>query len=265
MEKFSPELQTLLKLLEQKEKMVAMLAPSFPVDFSYPEIAGKLKRLGFAFVVEVARGAMKTNRQLLELVKKNPRRRYITSPCPAIVRLIRHKHPQLKSFLASVGSPMSNTAELVLEKYPQAKPVFIGPCPVKRFEASEDYPELGILVLTYKEIKKVFEIKGIKDEPDDSLASFDITGPETKLYPISGGLAQSSGLNNLLTDEEYDVVSGLELVKQSLKDFPKNRLRVLDILYCDGGCIAGQGIDSSLLAKERREKVITHWTKSLAD
>jgi iron only hydrogenase large subunit-like protein len=260
MKKFSSEFKAFLKLLDQRKKMVAMLAPSFPVDFTSPEIVGKLKRLGFAFVVEVARGAMETNRQLLKLLEKNPRGRYLTSPCPAIVRLIRNKYPQLKPFLAPIGSPMANTAKLVLKKYPQARPVFIGPCPVKRFEAREDYPDLNILVLTYKEIKKIFEIKKVKDNPRDTLASFDLAGPPTRLYPISGGLAQSAGLNDLLTDEEYDVVSGFELAEQSLGDFEKNkRIRILDILYCEGGCIAGQGIASSLPAKERREKVISHW------
>lgn len=261
MEKFSPEFQTFLKLLEQKEKMVAMLAPSFPIDFSYPEIVGKLKRLGFSFVVEVARGAMETNRQLLELIKKNPHGRYITTPCPAIVRLVRHKYPQLKPFLAPIYSPMVNAAKLVLKKFPDTRPVFIGPCPPKKFEAREDYPELGIVVLTFKEIKKVFEMKKIEDDPGDSSASFDMIGPETRLYPISGGLAQSCNLNSLLADEEYDVISGLSLVEESLKDFEKNKqMRVLDILFCDGGCIAGQGIDSPLSTKERREKIISHWT-----
>lgn len=261
MKKSSPELETFLKLLEKKEKMVAMLAPSFPIDFLFPEIVGRLKRLGFDFVVEVSRGAMETNRQLLELVRRNPQGRYLTSPCPAVVRLIRNRYPRLVPFLAPIGSPMANTAKLVLDKYPQARPVFIGPCPAKRFEAEEDYPELGIVVLTFREIKKAFEMKKIDVASSDSSASFDLVGAETRLYPISGGLAQSSGLIDLLTDPEYDVVSGPKLVRQSLEDFQKNKgMRVLDILFCQDGCIAGQGIESSLPVEERREKVISHWS-----
>ena len=250
-----------MKLLEKKEKMTAMLAPSFPIDFSYPEIVGQLKRLGFTYVVEVARGAMETNRQLLELIDKNPRQRYIASPCPSIARLIRNKYPQLKSFLAPVDSPMAQTARLVLKKYPGARPVFIGPCLAKSFEAQEDYPKLGIMVLTFKELKKALELKGIKNDPRDSSAFFDIAGRQARLYPISGGLAQSCSFNALLTNEEYDVISGLKKVKKSLEDYPKNKhLRALDILFCDGGCIAGPGINNSLSIEERRKKVIAHWT-----
>ena len=260
MEKFSPELETLLKLLEKKEKMTAMLAPSFPIDFSYPAIVGKLKRLGFSYVVEVARGAMETNRQLLELIKKNPRARYITAPCPTIVRLVRNKYPQLKQFLASAYSPMVNTAKLVLKKLPGTRPVFIGPCLPKKIEAREDCPNLKIVVLTFKELKKVLEMKKIGNHSTDASADFDIGGRDTRLYAISGGLAQSCGFNKTFTDEEQDVISGLKLVEESLRDFEKNEMiKVLDILYCDGGCIAGQGIASQLSLKERRQKIISYW------
>jgi len=237
------------------------LAPSFPIDFSYPEIVGKLRRLGFKYVVEVARGAIETNYQLLELIKKNPQARYITSSCPAIVRLVRNKYPQLKQFLASAYSPMVNTAKLILEKYPNTQPVFIGPCLSKKIEAREDCADLNIVALTFKELKKVFEIKKIGNDSSDSSVDFDIGGRDTRLYAISGGLAQSCGFNKSFTDEEHDVISGLKLVEESLKDFDKNKqMRVLDILYCDGGCIAGQGIANSQLSiKERRQKIISYW------
>lgn len=259
MENYSLELQTFLDLLDKKTEMTAMLAPSFPIVFPYPEIVGKLKRLGFAHTAEVARGAVETNNQLLKLLKNQPNKRYITSPCPSIVRLIRRKYPHLKQFLAETYSPMINTARIVQQEYPNSKPVFIGPCPVKKLEAKEDFPELGIIVLTYKEINKAFALKNIKDDPSDSTDGFDIIGPSARLYPVSGGLAQSSNLNNLLTDEEYDVISGFKLAEQSLKEFPDNKLKVLDILYCDGGCIAGLGIDSQLTTPQRREKIISFW------
>lgn len=262
MENSSPEICKLISALEANKRLVAMLAPSFPVDFSYPEIVGKLKRLGFTYVVEVARGAMETNRELLKCLQKNPKARFITSPCPAIVRLIRNKYPELVKFLAPVDSPMCQTAKLIQQNFPGLKPVFIGPCSPKKAEATQDHPELGILVLTYKELKEIFAIKHIKEDSSDFMASFDMTGPETRLYPISGGLAQSAALNNFLTDQELDVISGPKLVEKALKGFLRNRLRVLDILFCDGGCIAGAGITSSLPTLKRREKVITHWASA---
>ena len=68
-ENISAETKALLSLIKRKEKIVAMIAPSFVVDFNYPEIIGMLKRIGFLCVAEVSRGAIETNKQLLALIK----------------------------------------------------------------------------------------------------------------------------------------------------------------------------------------------------
>jgi len=263
MEDTSPEVKELLSLLEnnKKVKLVAMLAPSFLVDFSYPEIIGMLRRLGFKYVTEIARGAEETNKQLSALLRLHPNNRYITSPCPTIVRLIRSKYPELIPYLANIDSPMSAMAKIVAKKYPNCKKVFIGPCFAKKLEAKEDRPELDILVLTYKELNKVFEIKNISVEKKDKKQFFDIEAKKTRLYPISGGLAQSSGLTKKLTDLEYDVISGPELAEKTLKNFTENiNLKLLDILYCEGGCINGPGIVTKDSLDERRSKVVKQWT-----
>lgn len=261
MDTYSPELSKFLELLANGEKLAALVAPSFPVMFEYPEIVGKLKRLGFAYVVEVSRGALETNRELTRLIEEDKTARFITSPCPTIVRLIKTQYPHLKKYLAPVKSPMAYTAEVVQSHFPGCLPVFIGPCIMKKKEAAEDHKELNILVLTYRELLEALKIKEIKSSPKDYKESFDLIGMNTRLYAISGGLTQSAELNYLLTDEELDVISGPERVKKSLEDFPKNKIRVLDILNCDGGCIAGPGIESDLPLEKRRAKVIAHWAK----
>jgi len=258
----TPETKELLNLIDQKSKTVAMIAPSFLVDFSYPEIVGMLKRLGFKYVVEVAVGAIETNRQLLALLKLHPHKKYITTPCPSIVRLIKNKYPHLVPFLTPIESPMIATAKIVAKKYPNYKKVYIGPCFAKKIEAKEDHPELDILVLTYKEIAEVFKMKNISLRKSDQSASFDIVASETRLYPISGGLAQSSNLTKKLTDPEYDVISGPKLAEKAIEEFSSQPdLRILDILFCDGGCINGAGVSSQDSLDRRRQKIITHWTR----
>lgn len=264
MEPETPEIKEILNLLEKKTKMVAMLAPSFPIDFDFPEILGMLRRLGFKYVVEVTRGAIETNNQLLELVKKNPDKRYITNPCPNIVRLIKNKFPNLLQYLTLIDSPMSATAKMVAKKWPKYKKVFIGPCLAKKLEAKEDRPELDILVLTYRELKQIFELKNIVPDKKDKKAKFDIKGIGTELYPISGGLAQSSCLNEKLTDPEMDVISGPQMVNSFLQEFfgEKKDVEVLDILSCEGGCINGPGVCSQEPLSTRRQKIINYWEKT---
>ncbi len=252
--------EQLLRLINNKEKMVAMLAPSFLIDFPYPAIIGKLKRLGFSYVVEVSAGAIKTNQQLKALLKLRPNKKYISSACPGIVQLIKSKYPELTHFLAPIDSPMIAIAKIVKEKYPNYKKIFIGPCLMKKIEAQEN-PELDILVLTYKEIAEIFETKKIVIEKPDNSYSFDIVGSKTRLYPISGGLAQSSGLIQNLTDPECDVVSGKDLAEEAIQKFSNDPdIKVLDILFCDGGCINGVGIISKDSLDKRRQKIINHWT-----
>ena len=260
MEDTSLEIKELLDLIDKKSKMVAMLAPSFPVDFNYPGIIGMLKRIGFEYIAEVSRGAVETNRQLLALLKLHSEKRYIANPCPSIVRLIRNKYPELLSFLTPIDSPMAACAKIVSKKYPKHKKVFIGPCIMKKLEAKEDHPKLDILVLTYKELKRIFEIKNITPRREDKSEIFDITGQETRLYSVSGGLAQSSCLTKNLTDPEYDVISGPQLAEKAIQRFPvETNLKILDVLFCEGGCINGSGVATKDSLNERRQRVIAHW------
>lgn len=262
MASFSTETNELLKLIEKKEKLVAMLAPSFPIVFKPPEVIGMLRRLGFDKVVEVARGAEETNKQLLALTKLHPDRRYITNPCPTIVRLIRNKYPHLVQYLSPIDSPMAATGKMSEKKYPGLKKVFIGPCLLKKMEAKEDYPKLKILALTYKDLQDIFREKGIEPKITDKFSNFDIVARDTRLYPISGGLSQSSGIINKFTDPEYDVISGPALAIKVLDAFPYNaNLKILDILNCEGGCINGPGIVSSDPIDKRRQKIINYWSK----
>lgn len=245
--------------------LVAMVAPSFVVDFDYPEIISMLRKLGFKYVVEVARGAEETNKQLLALTKLHPDRKYITNPCPNVVRLIRSKYPHLEKYLAPIDSPMSATAKIAEREYPGCKKVFIGPCLVKKLEAKEDRPGLDILCITFKDLQNIFDVKKIKPPASflwklrraSKKYEFDIIGGQTRLYPISGGLAQSSGITQKLTDPEYDVISGPALCNKVLSEFESNTdIKVLDILNCEGGCIAGPGVCSKETLDARRKKVI---------
>ena len=251
----------LINLLKNNSKLVAMLAPSFPVMYEYPGIISRLKELGFQKVVEVSVGARETNRQLVEHIKSHPRLRSITSPCASFVRFIKTKHRELLPYLAvEADSPMVATAKIVREKFPGYQPVFIGPCIVKKLEASEDHSELNILVLTYKELEEVFKKLPFTPTLNSILNNFfDLSESSTRLYPTDGGLTESSGVRNILDDDEIRVVSGWKNCESALKEFQNNpKIRLLDVLFCEGGCINGPGIVSSLSIEERKKKIVEH-------
>jgi len=106
------EVDSLIQALSEKKKLVAMLAPSFPIVFSYPSIIVMLRKLGFSYVVEVSLGAEKTNAELAELLKNNPSNRYITSPCPTIVEPIVRVHnqrPRVRIFILARTRELPNS------------------------------------------------------------------------------------------------------------------------------------------------------------
>lgn len=251
------DVSQLIELLSQQQKMVAMVAPSFPIMYQPSEIVSKLKKLGFAAVVEVSVGAKKTNEQVMSVLQTQPTARFITSPCASFVRLVRKKYPHLVQYLAfQADSPMIATARIITEKYPDHKPVFIGPCIVKKLEATEDYPDLNILVLTYKELEEVLAHYQVPAECNDPAAVFDLAEASTRIYPTDGGLTETSGLRSVLKDEEIRIVSGWEKCEATLKEFEQNpTIRFVDILFCDGGCINGPGIVSTLSREEREQRI----------
>jgi len=252
--------ERVLTLLDNKESLVAMVAPSFPIMYGYPEIVTKLKTLGFQYVVEVSAGAKKTNEEVAVLLKNNPTSRFITSPCPGFVRYVRTKHPEFIKYLAfQADSPMVATAKIVHQIYPNHKAIFIGPCMVKKLEASEDYPELNILVLTYRELDLMIKTKSLTTIPTNVNDTFDIAERSTRIYPFDGGLSDTSGIRSILTDDEIRIGSGYKNCETLLQEFEANKeIRFLDILFCDGGCISGPGITSTLSVTERKKKVLDY-------
>ncbi|OGJ60566.1 hypothetical protein A3A67_05225 [Candidatus Peribacteria bacterium RIFCSPLOWO2_01_FULL_51_18] len=246
-----------IDLLRQKARLTAMLAPSFPIVYEYPQIVTRLRVLGFQHVIEVTVGAKRTNEAVINFFKSNPGGRVIASPCAGFVRLVRKTYPHMEKYLGlKIDSPMVASARIAKTSYPDAQPVFIGPCLAKKLESSEDYPDLNIIVLTYRELDKIFEEFKIGDGPDQPASKFDLEEPATRMYPADGGLTNSSGLRELLKEDEIRIISGWKNIPAALDEFEKNpKIRFLDILFCDGGCISGPGIASKLSVEEKVKKI----------
>ncbi|MEI6671855.1 MAG: [Fe-Fe] hydrogenase large subunit C-terminal domain-containing protein [bacterium] len=149
----NPELQILVDILSH-EKVVCLLAPSFPVDFSYPEIILDLKKIGVDKIVELTYAAKLINIEYEKILKENPDKRYICPNCPTVVKMIEIKYPELKEYIIDVASPMVIMNRFVKKAYgPEYKTLFIGPCFAKKMEAKTygiDY------AITFKELQDIF-------------------------------------------------------------------------------------------------------------
>ncbi len=248
-------------------KSIAMLAPSFPIDFKYPNIIGMLRELGFDKVCELTYGARMVNWWYVEYIKEHPNQKYfIASPCPTIVAYIKAKYPRLLQYMMPYASPMLSMARILTKHYPDHKIIFISPCLAKRNLEVSQYKNEIDGVITFKELNDIFNNKGIRQEDFNRQYQFDSLIHEyTKIYPISGGLAGTSHLSKIFSKNEVFIEDGITNIDPVLKQLNEGNssYRFLDILNCKGGCIGGPAIvNQQLSTDERRDKVKRYLNES---
>ena len=243
-----------------KGKYVAMLAPSFVIDFDYPLIISQLKKIGFDKVVEVTFGAKMVNREYHKNLK-NSKNFFISTACPGVVETVKAKFPQHVKNLMPVDSPMTAMAKVCKKTYPNHKIVFISPCNFKKIEANQS--KCVDFVINYKELKNLFEKFKIKKMNKDLF--FDkFYNDYTKIYPIAGGLYKTAHLKKIVKRKEVKIIDGIAKVEKFLKK-PKKSVRFLDCNFCVGGCIGGPCVSSDKSIWKRKRKVKNYLKKSLKE
>lgn len=241
----------------KNDNLVGMLAPSFVVDFSYPCIIGRLKKLGFDKVVELTFGAKMINRDYHKELK-NSKGLKISSVCPGIVEVIKNKFPEHKDKLISVDSPMVAMAKIVKKTYPAHKIVFISPCDYKKIEA-EKCNEIDY-VINYNELRELFNKNKIgKVKCSEQFDKF--YNDYTKIYPVSGGLYKTAHLKNIISEDEVVIIDGIKKVVKFLEN-PNEKIKFMDVTFCEGGCIGGPCVKSKFPIFFKKRKVLNYLKKA---
>ncbi|QKG80266.1 [Fe-Fe] hydrogenase large subunit C-terminal domain-containing protein [Tenuifilum thalassicum] len=229
-------------MLQSGEKVAALVAPSFPAEFTeiddYRRFVGMLRALGFSNVFEVAFGADLVASRYKSLLEDRSGKGYISSDCPAIVSYIRYYHPELVDNLAPVVSPMVAISRVVRKIDSSLKQVFIGPCIAKKDE-SREIDE----AITFRELRVLFEQAGIdhfKVEPSD----FDPPhAGRGAIFPVSRGLMQTVNIFDDLIEGNITVAEGRIGFQEAIKEWETGNLKGqnLELLCCEG-CIMGPGM-----------------------
>jgi iron only hydrogenase large subunit-like protein len=253
--KLNPDQLNVLELLGHESDVCLMVAPSFVVDFNYKTFVPKMKGLGFDYVSEVTFGAKITNQNYHEYIKKNKetQSKFIASVCPMCVNIIKAKHPELVSSLLPFDSPMVAMAKVLKKMFPNNKIVFLSPCTAKKIEAKY----CGIIdgCITFKEMKEILKYK--KTKPKKCSHLFDrFYNDYTKIYPLAGGLAQTIHAKDILKKEEMVSSDGINKISPLFEKYSDKKF--YDILFCDGGCIGGNGIASSTPVFMRKYSVLSY-------
>ncbi len=243
--------------LKNQTKMIAMIAPSFPAEFEYPCIIFQLKELGFNKVTELTFGAKLVNREYHKKLKKS-KKLLISSACPGIVETIIHKFPKYKNNLIKTDSPMIATAKICKKHYPNSKTTFISPCDFKKLEAEKSH--YVDYVIDYNQLRELLKNCKIKKNNNEML--FDrFYNDYTKIYPLSGGLAKSANLKGILNKNEIFIADGLDKLSKFLEN-PDPKIKFLDVLFCNGGCIGGPHTNQKIPLPKKTKKIIDYLKKS---
>ncbi|MBQ6175103.1 MAG: 4Fe-4S dicluster domain-containing protein [Clostridia bacterium] len=228
---------------------IALPAPTLYGQFRglrKPEyVLEALKQVGFDDVFEVARGADVVTRAIRERLRdKSIPRPVISSACPAVVRLIQVRFPELLEHVIDIRQPMEVAASIARGEFCKkngCKPeevgcFFITPCPAKmtaiRRPLGQEKSELDGAI-------SMMEIYGLLMPHIDKMQSNPDFEPATR-YGVAW--ATSDGEANAVSPERSLSVDGIPNVIRVLEEVENDKLRDLEYLEgnaCIGGCVGG--------------------------
>lgn len=248
-------------LKDKKQKIIAMLAPSFVSDFNYPQIISQLRTLGFDNIVELTFGAKMINREYHKIIEKS-NSLVISSVCPGIVESI-NNNPELEIYkknIIQVNSPMIATAKICKKIYPKHKTCFISPCNFKKIETQKskevDY------VIDYNQLKQLFTKYNINTKKSKEKDQFDkLYNDYTKIYPLSGGLSKTAHLKGIIKRDQSKTIDGWKDVSKFLIDHKngKNKeILFLDVTFCKGGCIGGPCTNQKVSIAKKKKMILKY-------
>ncbi len=240
-----------------KGKYVALVSPSFFIDFEYPKIISQLKKLGFDKIVELTFGAKLINREYAKILK-NSQNLLISSVCPGVVEIIKNSFPNYKENLIKIDSPMIATAKICKKIYPSHKRVFISPCYFKKIEVNKT----GLIdyVINYKELKSLLIKNNLWDISINNKRNlyFDrFYNDYTKIYPIAGGLSKTLKIKKILSQNKIKELNGIKKLIRFLNK-PDKKITFIDTTYCKGGCINGPCVNNKRPVILRKRKILKY-------
>ena len=253
-----------IKLLENEPEVAAIVAPSFPAEFTeltdHKILVGMIRALGFEHVFEVSFGADLVADRYKRLLTGS-KDYYISSDCPSIVNYIKHYHTGLVDALAPIVSPMVAMGRVVHARYENAKIVFIGPCVAKKAESTEIDE-----ALTFTELREMLDHHNIK--PDNSTPSeFDQpVGGRGAIFPVTRGLLQTANINDDAITGNIIAAEGRIDFQGALKEFEAGLIKNqhMELLCCEG-CIMGPGLSKNGKQYNRRALVSSYASSKMQE
>jgi len=240
-----------ISVMDEYEFKIALPAPSlygqFGQEFSRERILRGLLELGFDWVFEVARAAEIVSDATRHILKsENVKKPVISSACPAVVRLIQVKFPNLINNILKIESPMEVAARIAKQTVAKEKNIpaekigvfFISPCAAKVTSVKAPYEKKessvnGVFAMKDIHIKLLEKMKNIPRNGECELVSAGACGV---------GWAGSGGECRALESYKSMAVHGIHNVTDIFEEIVEEKLKNVDFveaLSCTEGCLGG--------------------------
>lgn len=254
-------------VLEQFRYTVALPPPSLYGQFNNLDdqdiVLNAFRDIGFDDVFEVSKAAelvSDASRRIMQTSSID--RPVISSACPAVLRLIRVRFPQLINHVMPLVAPMELAARMARDaavektglKREEIGCIFITPCPAKVTAAHTPIGSQKSEVDACVAIKEVYpKLLSAMHHPqsDDYLAS---------AGRIGLGWAESGGeAAGLVSTDRYLAADGIENVIRVLEDLEDEKYSLLDFVEldaCAGGCVGGVlQVENPYIAKAKIKRL----------
>ncbi len=239
-----------------------VLYGQFPGKAGINEMLAAVKKVGFDEIYESSLGMEIITNVIKSSILNNPdkKRPLINSTCPAILRLIQIRFPELLENIVDIETPIEITARLAKTdavkktglKMEDIGVIFISPCTARMTSVTNP---LGI---DKSYVDGVLSMKAIYGEILRNIGGShgNIITRSTRqslLWPITGGQGESLGIEN------YLAVDGIQEVIKVLEEIEMDKLEGLEFfegMACIGGCAGGPlTIENSFIARSRMKNL----------
>lgn len=256
------------EILKNYKYTVALVAPAFCAQFSKTEninlMLTSLKKIGFDDVFEVARGAQRASEETRKLLASgellSPT---ISSACPAVVRLISIRFPNLINNIIPLRAPMELAAvEARREAVKKSgfSPddigiIFISPCAAKATEIrnSANLEHSGVdAVLSIKDIYLKMA-QNINKLNEDEIEDLSHCGRDGILWAVAGGESVATRAERRIA---VDGIQNVIRVFEDIEDGKLDDIEYVEALACTGGCVGGPlTAENSFVAESRLKRI----------
>lgn len=236
--------------IEKFKYKIAIPAPALFGQFNNMDdidiVLNGLLKLGFDNVYEVSRGAELVSQATRQLIRENKLKHpIISSACPAVVRLIKQRFPDLCENVMPMKAPMEVSAMLA-KKYAMEETglpmedigaFFITPCPAKVTEINRP---MDVNKRSYCD--GAIAISKIYPKLTSAMDKLTSIEPLANSGVIGVGWATSGGESAAMLGDRYLAADGIENVIRVLEELEDERIRNVDFVElnaCTGGCVGG--------------------------